>query len=117
MEGVWRGCGGGVEGVLRGCGGGLEGVWRGCGGGVEGVLRGCGGGVKGVWRGCGEGVEGFWFLVSGWPARGDGKAEGGPPENCSPQPSTERFTRSRQGGPKRAARDSTARATGGCQRP
>ena len=70
----------------------------------------------GVWRVKGrDGGEGVvWFVVSGWPARGDGTAEGGPPENRSPQPSIGRFTRSRQGGPKRAASDSTARATGGC---
>ena len=31
MEGVWRGCGGGVEGCgggVEGCRGGVEGVWR-----------------------------------------------------------------------------------------
>ena len=88
------------------------------------VPKGCGvqvgGGLMtiGPWpRACPELVEGFWFLASGWPARGDGKAEREPPENCSPGLSTGRFTRSRQGGPKRAASDSTARATGGCHWP
>ena len=45
--------------------------------------------------GGGGSAGGFRIQDSGWPARGGGKAEGGLPENRSPQPSIRRFTRSR----------------------
>ena len=58
-------------------------------------------GGGGRWEGgggIGSLAGGIRIQDSGWPARGDGKAEGGLPEDRSPQPSIGRFTRSRQGG-------------------
>ena len=76
----WGGVGVGWGGVGVGWGWGGVGLgWGGVGWGWVGV------GWGGVgWGGVGWGGVG-WILDSGRPARGDGKAEGGPRGNCEPQ--------------------------------